>query len=142
MARAKRGDTVKVHYTGTLSGGGEFDSSAGRAPLEFTIGGGDLIPGFEDAVVGMAPGESRSVVIPAEEAYGPRHAAGVEQVERTRIPAEIELAAGIRLEGRDQTGRRVVLTVTEVTEATVTLDANHPLAGEDLTFEIELIEIA
>ncbi len=142
MSQAKIGDTVRVHYTGTLGDGQQFDSSSGRDPLEFIIGRGAVIPGFENAVVGMAPGESRSVTIPSEEAYGSHRPEAVQEIDRTQIPPGLEVEPGMQLEASDREGQPLLVTVVEVSDAKVTLDANHPLAGEDLTFEIELVEIA
>jgi len=142
MPQAKEGDTVKVHYTGRLADDGtEFDSSTGRDPLEFAVGARTLIPGFEEAVVGMAPGESKKVEISSEEAYGPHHEEAVQTVQRAEIPEQIDLAVGNVLQATAPNGQQLALTVVELTEETVTLDANHPLAGKDLEFEIELVEI-
>jgi len=141
MAQATAGDKVRVHYTGTLGDGSEFDSSAGRDPLEFTVGEGSVIRGFDDAVLGMNPGDSKTVTIPADEAYGPRDDARIHRVERSVIPEEIELQVGRELMASDPGGNVVRLRVLEVEEAAVVLDGNHPLAGQDLTFEIELVEI-
>lgn len=139
---AQSGDTVKVHYTGKLQDGTVFDSSEGRDPLEFIIGSGSLIEGFEQAVVGMTPGEAKTVQIASAEAYGPRHEEMVQEIERTAIPSDIDLDVGVRLQASQEDGPPVLLTVVEMSESTVTVDANHPLAGEDLTFEIDLVEIA
>jgi len=141
MSEAKEGDTVKVHYTGKLDDGTEFDSSAGRDPLEFAIGTRTLIPGFEEAVVGMTVGDSKTVQIASEEAYGPHHQEAVQTVPRSEIPAQIDLSVGNVLQATAPNGQQMALTVVELTEEAVTLDANHPLAGKDLTFEIELVEI-
>jgi peptidylprolyl isomerase len=141
MAQANSGDTVRVHYTGTFDDGQVFDSSAGRDPLEFRIGSGQLIPGFDSAVNGMSPGESKTVNIPAEEAYGPHLDEMVLEVERSQVPPELDPKVGERLEIKQQDGRSVPVTVTAITDAHVTLDGNHPLAGRALNFEIELIEI-
>ena len=139
---AQAGDTVKVHYTGKLQDGTVFDSSEGRDPLEFTIGSGSLIEGFEQAVVGMTPGDAKTVQLSSAEAYGPRHEEMVQEIERAAIPSEIDLDVGVRLQASQDDGPPVLLTVVEMSESTVTVDANHPLAGEDLTFEIDLVEIA
>ena len=139
---AQAGDTVKVHYTGKLQDGTVFDSSEGRDPLEFTIGSGSLIEGFEQAVVGMTPGEAKMVQIPSAEAYGPHHDEMVQEIERAVIPGEIDLDIGVRLQASQGEGPPLLLTVVEMSESTITVDANHPLAGEDLTFEIDLVEIA
>lgn len=141
MEQAKRGDTVKVHYTGTLEDGTIFDSSRNGEPIEFTIGGGEVIPGFEEAVVGMSPGESRRQVVPATEAYGPARPDMKVEVDREMIPDELELFVGQELEIEDQEGRVNNVVVSGLTEKTVTLDGNHPLAGKDLQFQIELVEI-
>ncbi len=138
---AVAGDTVRVHYTGTLEDGTEFDSSRDRDPIEFVLGAGQVIPGFENAVTGMEPGETKTFTIPADEAYGPHRPELVHRIPRAQVPAEVTLAPGARLEARDQGGRRVVLTVVEVTDEEAVLDANHPLAGKDLTFQIELVAV-
>jgi peptidylprolyl isomerase len=140
MTEANDGATVRVHYTGKLDDGQVFDSSREREPLEFTLGGGQVIPGFEAAVRGMGPGEEKTVRIPADEAYGERRADMVMVVERERIPENIEPDVGQQLQIA-QGGQVAVVTVTDVAEESVTLDANHPLAGRDLTFELELVEI-
>jgi peptidylprolyl isomerase len=141
MAQAKKGDTVKVHYTGKLVDGTVFDSSLGREPLRFTIGEGQVIPGFEEAVTGMSPEESRTTEIPAEKAYGLHHEEMVMQVPRNQVPADIEPEIGQRLQVGTPSGQPVVVTITEVNEASITLDANPPLAGKDLIFDIQLVEI-
>jgi peptidylprolyl isomerase len=140
MQAANTGDTVRVHYTGRLEDGSVFDSSAGRDPLEFRLGGGEVIPGFEEAVTGMAPGEERRVTIPADEAYGPRREELVLVVSRAELPAELEPEVGQQLQ-MSQDGQDFVVTISDVTEQDVVLDANHPLAGEDLTFELQLVDI-
>ncbi len=141
MALAKRGDQVKVHYTGKLADGQIFDSSAGSASLEFTIGEGNQISGFEEAVVGMSPGENKNVSISANEAYGPSRQNLVMVVERQQIPPSIQPEVGQLLELRHGDNESFPVMVTEVSPAAITLDANHPLAGKDLTFEIELVKI-
>ena len=140
MAQAKAGDKVKVHYTGTLEDGTEFDSSMDRDPLEFTLGTGAVIAGFDQAVSGMTPGDSKTVKIPVTDAYGPHDDTMVREVERSALPDHIDLEEGMQLQATGPTGT-VVFTVTDLSDAMVTLDANHPLAGHDLTFDIELIEI-
>ena len=142
MSKAKSGDTVKVHYTGTLQNGAQFDSSAEREPLQFTLGEKKVIPGFEDAVLGMSVGDTKTVTIPAAKAYGPRNEEAVQEFPRSALPEHLELSIGLRLQTETPDGRPTLLTVTELTEDTVTFDANHPLAGEDLTFKLELAEIA
>ncbi|MFZ7093489.1 FKBP-type peptidyl-prolyl cis-trans isomerase [Primorskyibacter sp. 2E233] len=142
MTQAKSGDTVRIHYTGTLQDGSTFDSSAGRDPLEFTVGTGQVIPGFDKAVSGMTVGDKKKVEIPADEAYGHPNPEAMQAVPRAEIPADIPLEVGLQLQVQTPTGQVMPVTVTEVTETEVTLDANHPLAGKDLTFDIELVEIA
>lgn len=139
---AKSGDTVKVHYTGKLEDGTVFDSSVNDEPLEFTIGEGDLIPGFEEAVIGMAPGDSKVEKIPAEQAYGPHLDEMVMEVEREFMPPNFEPEVGQQLQVRQSDGEVIPVVITDVTDSAVTLDANHPLAGMDLVFEIQLLEIA
>ncbi len=139
--QATNGDTVRVHYTGKLTDGTEFDSSVGRDPIELTLGGGMVIPGFEDALLGMTPGDSKNVTIAPVEAYGPHDASLVQVVERERIPAEIDLDVGTGLQTSDGSGNTIRLTVVAVDDDNVTVDANHPLAGKDLTFDLELVEV-
>lgn len=141
MAQVISGNTVKVHYTGTLGDGTEFDSSRGGQPLEFKVGGGGIIPGFENAIMGMAPGETKSVTIPATEAYGAHDAEKVQEVARDKIPADVQLEVGGRLQAVATGGQALDLMVVALSDATVTLDFNHPLAGQDLTFALELVEI-
>jgi len=142
MTQAKDGDKVKVHYTGKLDDGSVFDTSDGRDPLEFTLGEGQIIPGFEAGVRGMQPGDSKTVTVPADQAYGPHREEGVLVVNRAEMPPDLDPELGEQLEVRSQEGQATVVRVTDVSEQTVTLDANHPLAGKDLTFDIELVEIA
>ena len=139
---AQEGDHVKVHYTGKLSDGTTFDSSVDREPLEGNIGQKQVIPGFEKALVGMRPGETKTVTIPVDEAYGPRREELVQTVDREKMPEDRELKVGDMLFSQLPDGRRLPVKITEVTETTVTLDANHPLAGKDLTFELEMVEIS
>ena len=141
MTDAKTGDTVRIHYTGKLNDGQQFDSSAGRDPLEFTLGTGQVIPGFDKAVTGMEVGEQKTVEIPAEDAYGEHQPEGRQPFPRANIPADIPLDIGTQLQMQTPDGRPVQVTVAEVNEEQVILDANHPLAGKDLTIEIELVEI-
>lgn len=141
MTQAKSGDTVRIHYTGKLEDGTQFDSSQGRDPLQFTIGEGSIIPTLEEAVVGMAVGQTGTVNVAAEDAYGPRRDEAIQTVERTMIPEHVDLSIGGQLQATAPNGQQLVLTVVEVKDDAVTLDANHPLAGEDLTFDIELVEI-
>ena len=141
MAQAGTGDTVRVHYTGTHDDGTVFDTSSGREPLEFTIGSGQVIPGFDSAVDGMSPGDSETVKIPAEQAYGPHREEMMLEVDRAQVPAELDPQVGERLEIKQQDGQSIPVTVTAITETLITLDGNHPLAGQALTFEIELVEV-
>ena len=141
MDQAKSGDTVRIHYTGTLDDGTEFDSSAGREPLEFSLGGGQVIPGFDSAVTGMAVGDSKTVTIAPDDGYGPRHEQLVQQVPRNTLPEDIEPAVGMHLQSQTPDGQIMNLVVVEVAEESITLDANHPLSGQALTFAIELVEI-
>jgi FKBP-type peptidyl-prolyl cis-trans isomerase 2 len=142
MRQVKYGDTVKVHYTGKLEDGTVFDSSLDRGPLQFTIGEGQVIPGFEQAVVGMSLGESKTVTIPMDKAYGPHREEMVVMVERTKFPEHMQLEVDQQLQIRQDDGQILFVIVADVSESSVTLDANHPLAGEDLTFDIQLIEIS
>jgi peptidylprolyl isomerase len=142
MAQAKQGDTVKVNYTGKLQDGTIFDSSIGRHPMQFTLGKGQLIAGFEKAVLGMAAGEKKTAVIPVAEAYGPRQDSAVVVVERKNLPQNLEAQVGQRLELTQEDDSTILVTVTGTSETSLTLDANHPLAGKELTFEIELLSIA
>jgi peptidylprolyl isomerase len=141
MTEAKSGDTVRVKFTGTLENGVQFDTTDGREPMEFTIGAEHVIAGFDQAVIGMMPGEVKQVVLAPEQAYGYRDPQIVDTVPRKAIPVEIELAEGLVLEARRDDGQTFGFTVVEFNETTVTLDANHPLAGETLNFDIELVEI-
>jgi peptidylprolyl isomerase len=141
IAQAKQGDTVKVHYTGRLDDGTVFDTSSDRDPLEFTIGTGAIIPGFEQAVIGMAPGESKTETIPTDQAYGPYVEEMVLTVDRQQMPMEVEPEIGQQLQLQHPTGEVIPVVITEVSPSTVTLDANHPLAGESLIFDIKLVEI-
>jgi len=141
MAQAKTGDVVKVHYTGKLDDGTVFDSSANREPLEFKIGAGQLIADFEQAVVGMNPGDAKTIQIASDNAYGPYHEEMVIELERKDLPENLDPKVDQKLQVRQESGQEFVVTVTAVTENSVTLDGNHPLAGKDLTFDIELSEI-
>ncbi len=141
MTEARSGDTVKVHYTGKLEDGTVFDTSAEREPLEFKIGEGQLITDFEQAVVGMEPGESKTVMITSGDAYGPHRDEMVLKVARKDMPEGLDPQVDQRLQVRHDDGNAFVVTVTAVSEESVTLDGNHPLAGKDLTFDIQLMEI-
>jgi len=138
---AKQGDTVRVHYTGRLEDGTVFDTSLGRDPIEFVLGAGQVIAGFEEAIVGMSPGESKVVKVLAEQAYGPYRPELVVEINRNEVPPELDLEVGLQLVLRQPEGQLIPVTVTELSESMVTLDANHPLAGQDLTFDIQLIAV-
>ena len=141
MQKPKSGDTVRVHYTGTLEDGSQFDSSRGNDPLEFAMGQGQLIAGFEKAVADLGVGESCTITLPPEDGYGEVIPDMVQKVPRTLMPKGVELKAGMVLQGKTDDGSVNRLTVVSFTDELVTLDANHPLAGKSLTFEIELLEI-
>jgi peptidylprolyl isomerase len=141
MAQAKQGDKVKVHYTGTFDDGTVFDTSADRGPLEFTVGSGQVIQGFDRALIDMEPGQKKTVNIPVEEAYGPRSEELVAEIGRDRLPANLELEIGQQLQLSLADGEEAIVLVVDLSETSVTLDANHPMAGFDLTFELELVEI-
>ena len=140
-AKAKNGDTVKVHYTGKLEDDTVFGTSADSEPPQFEIGAGQIIKGFEQAILGMEAGETKTTIVEAENAYGPHRKEMVLEVERNRLPEDIEPKVGDQLQINQQENQPVLVTVTEVTDMQVILDANHPLAGKDLTFDIELVEI-
>ncbi|MFQ6034314.1 MAG: peptidylprolyl isomerase [Sedimentisphaerales bacterium] len=141
MAQAKSGDTVTVHYTGRLDDGYVFDTSANRNPLKVKIGQKAVMPAFEQAIIGMEQGESKTVKIQAEEAFGRYREELIRTINRSVFPANLEPKVGQRLTATCMDGRTVAVTVTNVSESSVTIDANHPLAGEDLTFDIELVKI-
>jgi len=141
MTEVKSGDTVSIHYTGTLSDGTTFDSSQGRDPLQFTVGSGQIIPGLDKALPGMTVGDTKTVNVPAEEAYGAADPNARQSVPRDQIPADIPLDPGTQLQVKTPQGQVVNVTVAEVNDEAVVLDANHPLAGKDLTFAIELVSI-
>jgi len=141
MSEAKSGDTVRINYTGKLTDGTQFDSSEGREPLEFQVGSGQIISGLDREVEGMKIGDKQTVTVAAEEAYGPHDPAKVQQVPRTALPPELEPQEGMQLQAQTPQGGQVTLIVTTVGEQEITVDANHPLAGKDLVFEIEMIEI-
>ncbi|MEE4278153.1 MAG: peptidylprolyl isomerase [Halieaceae bacterium] len=142
MTQASNGDTVRIHYSGQLNDGTPFDSSRDREPMEFILGGGQVIPGFEKAVEGMAVGESKSFSIPSEEAYGQHREELVQDVPSSALPEELTPVVGMQLQGSNGEGQTMNLVVTEVKEDAITVDGNHPLAGQDLNFEVELVEIA
>ncbi len=139
MAQAQTGDHVKVHYTGTLEDGTVFDSSREGEPLGFRLGDRQVIQGFEDAVLGLEPGQSRTATIAPDEAYGSRRDDLVVEVPRDQVPPEVQPEVGLQLQLTLEDGRQIPVVVTSVTSASVVLDANHPLAGETLIFEVELV---
>ncbi len=142
MAAVKAQDQVKVHYTGKLDDGSTFDSSEGKDPLEFTVGSGQVIPGFDKAVEGMEVGDTKSVTMKPEEAYGPRMEELVQEINRSMLPEDLEIEKGTQLMARmPETGDPVVFHVADLQGDNVTLDANHPLAGQQLTFDIQLVDI-
>ncbi|MBU3714048.1 MAG: peptidylprolyl isomerase [Ferruginibacter sp.] len=142
MQQVKSGDLVKVHYTGKLTTGEQFDSSAGREPLEFTVGAGQMIKGFDAALPGMKLGDKKTINIPAADAYGERSEEAIIQFPRENVPADMKLEPGMQLTLSNQAGQPVPVVVVEVQEEIVVLDANHFLAGKELVFDIELVEIA
>lgn len=141
MTQVKNGDTVHLHYKGTLSDGTVFDSSEGRDPLAFEVGAGQIIPGLDAAIPGMSIGDKKTVSIPCDEAYGPVNPAMRQDVPRTEIPENIPTDVGTQLQMQAQNGQVIPVVVVAADENVVTLDANHPLAGQDLTFAIELVSI-
>ena len=141
MTQVKVGDTVRIHYTGTLNDGSTFDSSEGRDPLQFEVGSGQIIPGLDKELPGMAVGDKKTVNIPAAEAYGEKNPQMQQAIPREQIPANIPLELGMRLQMQTPEGQVIPVTVAAVDEQTVMLDANHPLAGKDLTFDFEVVSI-
>jgi len=141
MQQAKKGDKVKVHYHGKLTSGETFDTSSGREPLEFEIGSGSVIKGFDEGVAGMEVGEKKTINIPVDEAYGPRSEDMLIEFPKDRLPTDMEIEEGMQLMMSNGSGQSMPVVVTEIKENSVVLDANHPLAGEDLIFDLELVEI-
>jgi peptidylprolyl isomerase len=141
MQKVTSGDKVRVHYHGKLRSGETFDSSDGREPLEFTVGGGDVIKGFDQGVMGMQVGDKKTVEIVAQDAYGDKHDEMVIEFPKTQFPPEMKPEIGMQLMMNNGAGQQFPVTITEVKEESVVLDANHPLAGQDLIFDIELVEI-
>jgi FKBP-type peptidyl-prolyl cis-trans isomerase 2 len=141
MSVATKGNTVKVHYTGKLKDGTVFDSSENREPIEFTLGDGNMIKGFDAAVHGMAVGDDKSVTIPSEEAYGDKKDEMMVDIPRTQVPADIKPEVGMDLSIQNQQGQPMPVKVVHVDDEKITLDANHPLAGQDLIFDIRLVEV-
>ena len=141
MDQVKTGDKVKVHYHGKLTSGETFDSSEGREPLEFEVGSGMVIKGFDDGVTGMSVGEKKTINIPFNEAYGPRNPEMVIEMPKDRFPKDMELEPGMPLMMSDGQGQQFQVTIAQIKDTAVMLDANHPLAGKDLVFDLELVEI-
>jgi peptidylprolyl isomerase len=141
MTKASIGDTVRVHYMGKLEDGTVFDTTIAREPIEFTIGQGQVIPGFEQAIIGMEPGQSQTVRVPASKAFGPYQDEMVQMVHPDQLPEGVRPETGQQLEIPRQDGQNFVVRITDVSESAVTLDANHPLAGKDLIFNVRLVEI-
>lgn len=141
MFAATHGDKVKVHYTVTLEDGTQVDSTLGGPPIEFVIGDGEFLKGFEEALVGMKPGQTKATVVSPEKGYGPHHETLVVQLPRERFPSHLNLEVGRNLEVTAENDVTIAATVIEVSDSTVTLDANHPLAGKALSVEIRLIEL-
>ena len=141
MQHAKKGDTVKVHYQGKLTSGETFDSSSGREPLQFEVGSGSVIKGFDDGVTGMEVGQKKTINIPVDDAYGPRSDDMLIEFPKDRFPQNVEITHGMQLMMSNESGQNIPVVVSEIKGSTVILDANHPLAGEDLVFDIELVEI-
>ncbi|MEP7375072.1 MAG: FKBP-type peptidyl-prolyl cis-trans isomerase [Chitinophagaceae bacterium] len=141
MKQVKSGDKIKVHYHGRLTNGETFDKSEGREPLEFEVGSGMVIKGFDDGVTGMAVGDKKTINIPAHEAYGPKNPEMIIDMPKDRFPKDMEIEVGMPLSMSDGQGQQFQVVVAEVQEEVVILDANHPLAGEELIFDLELVEI-
>jgi len=141
MAAAKNGDNVTIHYTGKLVDGTIFDSSQGKDPLPCTLGSGQVIPGFEEGILGMSVGESKTVIIPEEKAYGPYDPERIIEFPLEHVPADIKPEVGMQLQLQNEAGQPIFVQVTEITDEHVKLDGNHPLAGKELTFDIELVSI-
>lgn len=141
MQQVKKGDKVKVHYHGRLDNGETFDKSEGREPLEFEVGSGMVIKGFDDGVTGMSVGDKKTINIPFDEGYGPRNPEMIIEMPKERFPKDMEIEVGMPLGMSDGQGQQFQVVITEIKEEVVMLDANHPLAGHDLTFDLELVEI-
>ena len=135
------GDTIKIHYHGRLSDGSTFDSSEGRSPLEFTVGSGSVIKGFDDGVQGMKVGDKKTIEIPFLEAYGPEDPTMIIEFPVERLPADLKPEIGMQLNMNNASGEQFPVTITDITEQNIILNANHPLAGKDLIFDLELVEI-
>jgi len=142
MSTVENGNTVSVHYTGTLNDGTQFDSSQGRDPLSFQVGDGQVIPGFDNAVVGMTVGDSKTFTISADEAYGPKNEEAIQEVSKTRFPEGYDAQVGQSVTGQNEIGQNFQALIIAEADETITLDFNHPLAGQDLTFNVELVSVA
>ncbi len=142
MTQAKKGDSVLVHYTGKLADGTVFDSSRERQPIQFQVGAGQVIPGVENAVIGMSVGDSKTAKIPSDEAYGPHREDMIVTIDRSQLPADLDPRVGQRLELTQENDQTVLVTITALSDKNITLDGNHPLAGKELTFELELVQVA
>ena len=141
MNKVKKGDHVKVHYTGKLTSGEQFDSSKGKEPLAFTVGAGQMIKGFDEAIPGMEVGEKKTINIAPENAYGEKNKEAIIEFPKSNIPEDMKLEPGMKLQLQNEEGHPIPVVVTEVKEDVVVLDANHELAGKELVFDIELVEI-
>jgi peptidylprolyl isomerase len=141
MTQAKNGDTVRIHYTGKLTDGTEFGSSAGQPPLEFVIGSGQVLSGLEKQIDGMELGSSQTLTVPAEEAYGEHDPSKVQVVPRSAVTADVDVRPGQQLQAKTPDGGMLALVVTNVDDQKITVDANHPLAGRDLVFDVQLVDI-
>ena len=141
MQQVKNGDVVKVHYTGKLTNGEQFDSSTGRAPLKFTVGSGQMIKGFDDAMPGMSVGEKKTINISPKEGYGEKNEEAIIEFPRQNVPGDMPLEVGMQLELRSEDGMPIPVTIADVKDDIIILDANHSLAGKELVFDIELVEI-
>ncbi|MCJ7757080.1 MAG: peptidylprolyl isomerase [Gillisia sp.] len=141
MSLVKENDTVKVHYTGKLADGQVFDSSEGKDPIEFTLGQGQLIPGFEKGLIDMKLNEKKTINIPKDEAYGDSREDLIQEVQKSELPEEIKPEVGMGLVSKSQDGREMNLVIAEVKEESIVVDGNHPLAGKDLIFDLEVVEI-
>ena len=141
MSKAKKGDHVSVHYTGKLTSGEQFDSSVGRDPLAFTVGAGQMIKGFDDAIPGMEVGEKKTITIAPKEAYGEKNLDAIIEFPKSNIPPEMKLEIGMKLQLQDESGRPFPVVVAEIKDDVIILDANHELAGKELIFDIELVEV-
>lgn len=141
MQQVKKGDVVKVHYTGKLTNGEQFDSSTGREPLEFIVGAGQMIKGFDKAMPGMSVGQKKTVNIPPDEGYGEKIEEAIIEFPRENVPADMPLEIGMSLELRSESGQPIPVTIEDIREDVIVLDANHSLAGKELVFDIELVEI-